>query len=158
MSGKDPSALEDGDRDLLLGALPATRLPAGRAQALWQRVAERTAMAPDRPFDIVRASEGEWRQALPGLRIKPLRVDAATRTQTSLWRLDAGACVPAHSHDAEEECLILEGSLQWGDRVYGPGDYLVAHPGGAHEEFTSPGGALFLIRSELTEPLQRLFA
>lgn len=187
MSRKDPSALGDGDRDLLLGALPAARLPAERVRALWQRVAERTAApppgigetraagvivapprdfvmsadagaVPSRDFDIVRAAEGAWRQALPGLRIKPLRVDPIARTQTSLWRLDAGARVPAHGHHAEEECLILEGSLQWGDRVYGAGDYLVAHPGRAHEEFTSPDGALFLIRSELTEPLERLFA
>ena len=159
MSRKE-SALEPGDRDLLLGGVPRAKLPGTRVEALWQRIAAGT-QAPARaeqPFDIVLASVDDWRPFLPGLKIKPLRVDPVGGTQTSLWRLDPGARVPAHSHDAEEECLILEGSLVWGEHRYGVGDYLVAHPGGTHDEFTSPDGALFLIRSRLTESLQRLFA
>lgn len=160
MSRKN-SALDPEDRDLLLGGVPGAKLPGARVEALWQRIAAGTqapAGEPRQPFDIVPAAVDDWRPFLPGLKIKPLRVDPVAGTQTSLWRLDAGARVPAHSHDAEEECLILEGTLVWGDRCYGKGDYLVAHPGGAHDEFTSPDGALFLIRSQLTEPLKRLFA
>lgn len=154
-------ALDDDDRQLLLGAVSGAPLPAGRADALWQRVLDRTASAsepPARNFTLVKGSDDDWREALPGLHIKPLRVDEHARTQTSLWRLAAGARVPAHSHHAEEECLILEGTLVWGDRHYVAGDFLLAHPGGAHDEFTTPDGAVFLIRSELTEPLRRLFA
>jgi anti-sigma factor ChrR (cupin superfamily) len=158
MSRKD-SALEPDDRDLLLGAVPGVKLPAGRVDAVWQRIAAGTQpRSASEAFDIVPAAADDWRPLLPGLRIKPLRVDPVAGTQTSLWRLDPGARVPAHSHDAEEECLILEGTLVWGERRYGAGDYLLAHPGGAHDEFTSPDGALFLIRSQLTEPLRRLFA
>jgi anti-sigma factor ChrR (cupin superfamily) len=159
MSRKD-SALEPGDRDLLLGGVAGVKLPGHRADALWQRIAAGTQASPvaDAAFDIVPAAADDWRPFLPGLKIKPLRVDSVAGTQTSLWRLDAGARVPAHSHDAEEECLILEGTLVWGERRYGAGDYLLAHAGGAHDEFTSPDGALFLIRSQLTEPLRRLFA
>ena len=153
----EPAALDDADRDLLLGALPRTRIPSERRQALQHRVMQVRAPG-DGDFVLVTAEHDDWRQLLPGLKIKPLRVDPIGRTQTSLWKLEPGAVVPEHDHHAEEECLILDGSIVWDDRVYSRGDYLLARPGGKHSPFVSPTGALLLIRSELTEPLQRLFA
>ena len=159
MNPIDP-VLEDGDKDLLLGALSGATLPAARKQALWQRVVSATSAdkGAGEGFVIVPAEHDDWRQLMPGLRIKPLRVDTVNRTQTSLWKLDPGTVVPGHSHHADEECLILEGSLRWDGKIYGRGDYVLALPGGEHTPFDTPDGALLLIRSELTEPLRRLFA
>ena len=154
----EPAALDDADRDLLLGALPSTRLPADRFKALQQRVTAQSRNSLGSEFVLVSAEHDDWRPLLPGLKLKPLRVDPVGRTQTSLWKLDPGTVIPEHDHSAEEECLILDGSIIWDDRIYSRGDYLLARPGGKHTHFVSPNGALLLIRSELTEPLRRLFA
>jgi anti-sigma factor ChrR (cupin superfamily) len=107
---------------------------------------------------VVRADEGHWLPLLPGVTIKPLHVDRAGRTQTSLWKLIAGARVPSHEHDADEECLVVSGSLLWDGVTYNAGDYLLAPQGLHHSAFGSPGGATLLIRSALTAPLEQVFA
>lgn len=102
---------------------------------------------------VLLAGEGEWVPLVKGIRIKTLRRDEQTGTQTSLWRLEPGARVPPHSHRHEEECLVLEGSVIHEGRRYGPGDFLHALPGSRHSPFESPDGALLMIRSELVPKL-----
>ncbi|MDN5862840.1 MAG: cupin domain-containing protein [Salinisphaera sp.] len=99
--------------------------------------------------EVVRAASGDWRQLLPGIRIKTLRLDRAQGTQTSVWELAPGSRIPGHSHTYEEECLVLEGSISHGTDTYNAGDYLYARKGVKQEEIFSPTGALLLIRSEL---------
>jgi len=99
--------------------------------------------------DVVRAAEGDWKTLLPGITVKTLRVDREQGTQTSLWRLAAGARIPRHPHSKDEECLVLEGEIVHESKLYGPGDYLYARAGVRHNEFTAPNGALLMIRSEL---------
>jgi anti-sigma factor ChrR (cupin superfamily) len=100
------------------------------------------------PTQVVRASEGEWKTLLPGITVKTLHVDREQGTQTSMWRLAAGARIPRHPHSKDEECLVLEGEIVHAGSRYGPGDYLYARAGVRHTEFTTPNGALLLIRSE----------
>jgi len=98
---------------------------------------------------VVRAEAGEWRKMLPGITIKTLHVDVKNGTQTSLWRLEAGARVPPHPHTKEEECLVLEGSIIHDGITYRQGDFLLAMPGVRHRDFIAPeGGALLMIRGE----------
>nr|WP_225444327.1 cupin domain-containing protein [Pseudomarimonas arenosa] len=139
----------------MLAAQTAVELPAARAARLRARV---MAHCDDSPYAIVPHRAEDFRPFIPGVKIRPLRVDWEGKTQTSLWRLEPGASIPPHRHTAEEECLIMEGSLIWGGKEYGPGDFLLARPGAHHEEFRSPKGALLMIRSELSQPLAALFA
>jgi anti-sigma factor ChrR (cupin superfamily) len=99
-------------------------------------------------MQVLRKEDGEWQPLLPGIHVKTLRRDRVAGTQTTLWRLDAGARIPAHPHSMDEECLLLEGSIVQDGVEYFPGDYLLAKAGVDHAEFSSPGGALFLIRGE----------
>lgn len=142
-------------RGMLLDGLAPCAPP--RRDALRERVL-RGATKPAVEPVIVRADVGEWRPFIPGVKLKLLRLDRAARTQTSLWRLEAGAALPPHDHRGEEECLILEGSVLYERREYVAGDYLLAPPGLHHPEFVSPRGALLLIRGELSGPLEGLFA
>jgi quercetin dioxygenase-like cupin family protein len=97
-------------------------------------------------MSVVRADEGVWKPILPGIRIKSLRKGEGT--ETTLWKIDAGAVLPAHPHTQQEECLVLEGSVLHGGVEYFAGDYLLADAGLMHAEFTTTTGALLLIRSE----------
>lgn len=107
------------------------------------------ARLPRAPLAVTRAGDGTWRPLLPGVRLKTLREDEAEGgTQTCLWRLEPGAVIPGHVHAADEECLVLEGSVVYDDVEYHAGDFLLARRGEAHGPFHAPRGALLLIRGE----------
>ena len=144
----------------LLEGLADAGLESARRARLRERVLARASAQPEKPSlaSILRADEGRWVALLPNVFLKPLRVDRVAGTQTSLWRLDPGAHIPAHTHTAEEECLVLDGDISWEGVQYGRGDFLLARAGLHHTAFTTQGGALLMIRSELTPFLDALFA
>lgn len=100
------------------------------------------------PIKATRPDDGQWCGLLPGVSVKILRMDKLAGTQTALWKLDANARIPAHTHVLEEECMILQGDLEHAGAHYAAGDFLFTQPGGQHEEIHSPHGALLLIRGE----------
>ena len=145
MNPRRPDTADDLLLAALAGLTPAVAPPPERALAL----RERLLVAAARPRTVVlRANEGEWAPFVPGIRIKTLRRDEAEGTQTSLWRIAPGAVIPPHPHASEEECLVLSGSVVHDGVEYHTGDYLLAAPGERHQAFTSPGGALLMIRGE----------
>jgi anti-sigma factor ChrR (cupin superfamily) len=138
----------DSPEDLLLAALAGLmpeQLPEASVRSAMRARILAQATQP-KGMTVLRADEGEWRPILPGIRIKSLR--KGDGTETTLWRLDAGAVVPAHPHRHQEECLVLEGSVIQGGVEYLAGDFLLAEAGLPHDEFHSPRGALLMIRSE----------
>ena len=61
-----------------------------------------------------------------------------------LYCAQAGAQVPVHSHDHDEECLIVEGELFLDDWLMQFGDYQLAPSGSRHHcTFTDRGAVLF---------------
>lgn len=144
--------MPERDCPLLLGAL-ADLVPA-QAPSEEARLRMRAALLAKLPMaapttHVLRHEEGEWQALMPGVRVKTLRRDEAAGTQTTLWRVEPGAGVPPHLHRHEEECLVLEGSIIKDGVEYFPGDFLLADAGERHTRFSSPRGALFLIRGEL---------
>ncbi len=140
----DPGVLDPQS----LAALAAAIAPAEVAPERRARMRERIMAGVADTTLVVRAGEGEWKELLPGISIKTLHIDRDQGTQTSLWRLAAGARIPRHPHSKDEECLVLEGSITHDGSEYGPGDYLFTRPGIRHKEFVAPRGALLMIRSE----------
>jgi len=102
-------------------------------------------------MQVVRKSEGQWREILAGVEIKVLQENSDEQSQTTLWRLQPGASVPRHQHRQNEECLILEGSIIHDGNEYFAGDYLLSPVGMLHDHFVAPRGALFLIRGEIID-------
>jgi len=139
--------LESPD-DILLAALaglvPAQEPAAPVRLAMRERILAQ--VAKPKGMTVLRADEGDWRPILPGIRIKSLRKGEGT--ETTLWRIDAGAAVPPHPHRQQEQCLVLEGSVIQSAVEYFAGDFLLAEAGLDHEAFLSPRGALLMIRSE----------
>ena len=127
----------------LATGLALTPMPAGIRERLRARVLEGAS-----GIQVVRADAGTWKQVLPGISIKRLRADAATRSETNLWRLGPGAVIPEHQHADDEECLVVEGSIVQDGIEYHAGDYLHASAGSRHVPLMAPRGALLLIRSQ----------
>jgi anti-sigma factor ChrR (cupin superfamily) len=134
--------------DILLAALAGLLPEQEPAPPVRVALRERILAQAVKPkgMTVLRADEGEWRPILPGIRIKSLRKGEGT--ETTLWRIAAGAVVPSHPHRHQEECLVLGGSVVQSGVEYFAGDFLLAEAGLDHEEFMSPRGALLMIRSE----------
>ncbi len=141
----------DREQALLLMAmandLPETRPNSAISARIHSRILASIDAAPLVGHALLK-EEGDWAPLLPGITIKTLLKDPARGSQTTLWRLQPGACVPPHPHSRDEECLVLEGSIVLAGVEYHAGDFVFARAGERHGEISSPNGALFLIRGE----------
>ena len=132
----------------LASALPAEVPPL----ALFDRVLERirAAAAPESGTLTVRAGEGEWQpMGPPGITFKTLWQDRRTGRRGMLVRVEPGAVHPAHSHDQDEECLVLEGKLRFGDLELSSGDFHLARKGHRHPPGVTTTGCLLYISGSL---------
>lgn len=149
-----PPTLPEPVRTALLDAMTAIPLPAERAASLRARLMQRTGGQ----IKVVPATAGQYTQLADGIEVRPLRVDMAAGTHTSLVRLAPGAALPEHGHGAEEECLVLEGAVLCDGQRHSAGDYMLAPAGSQHREMVSDGGVLLLIRGELSPVLRSVYA
>jgi anti-sigma factor ChrR (cupin superfamily) len=142
----------------LAAGLELQPLSTSQRAALKQRILHSIAAPQASGSVVVKAASGDWVHLFAGVSIKALRIDTEQRTHTSLWRLEPGAVLPEHDHYAEEECLVVAGSVDWSGATYVEGDYLLARPGFRHSEMRSTNGATLLLRGELTRSLEQAFA
>jgi len=140
-----PNVLDDETLQSLGEAIAPFELSPDQRAQMRARIMER--VAPPQRTATVRGSSVQWRQVWPGVWVQQLYLDSQTRAQTTLVRMDPGSVIPAHVHDHDEECLVMEGEILLGDYAVRRGDYHVAHAGSAHGALTAPSGALFMIRT-----------
>lgn len=141
------------DWERRLTPLAATLPEATPRASLWDAI--EAALDADGPPSTVtvREGEGEWRTLAPGVAIKLLLVDRQAGFQSFLLRLAPGCQLPAHDHHTLEECLLLEGDMLIGDRVYGAGDYHAALPGSRHDPISTRNGGVVFLRGQLRPEL-----
>lgn len=139
--------------DVLIGRMAAALAPQRPSSAMAARLRARLltaarqaeAEAPAAHLTI-RAVEGDWFEVMPGVAVKMLREDAATRSY--LLRLAPGASLPAHGHTLDEECVVLAGDV-WLEGLHaGAGDFHLARGGSRHGAIRTEGGCLLFLRSE----------
>lgn len=142
--------LHEPELILLLDALAdfGARLPPGLRSHVLGRVSASEQRDANPAVRTVRAHEGSWRECVPGIHVKILYDDGVTHT--CLARLDKGVHVPAHAHELDEECLVIEGALVLDGVVLHAGDFQIARAGTRHEDAFSPTGCLVLVRSAST--------
>jgi anti-sigma factor ChrR (cupin superfamily) len=98
--------------------------------------------------------DGWLRTALAGIEIKPLFVDAAQRRVSMLVRMEPGTSYPKHRHAGSEECFVISGELEVGERTLRAGDYQVAARDSVHGvQRTEVGCVLFIVSSQDDELL-----
>jgi quercetin dioxygenase-like cupin family protein len=62
-----------------------------------------------------------------------------------IYRLEPGAMIPAHAHQQDEECMMLQGEVFLGDMLLRAGEYQLAPAGSQHGVVsTDVGGTLFV--------------
>lgn len=121
----------------------------GPAREIRRRLLERVADDDDSHLTVA-ADGGEWQAFVDGVCIKVLREHDGVLSY--LLRLAPGASLPAHRHPADEECIVLEGSLQVGTRTeVGPGGYHLAHQGALHARISTRAGATIFLRGAVPE-------
>lgn len=129
----------------ILDALSANGTPMP-SPGLRARVLARVAQeVRDHEAIVTTRSREAWEPFTPGVESKVLNDDG--RTRTWLARMEAGATLPGHRHYADEECLVVEGSVLLGNVLMQAGDYQIARKGTTHGEIRSPNGCVLLLRS-----------
>jgi anti-sigma factor ChrR (cupin superfamily) len=151
----DPLGSAGLERDLLDALLlggAAIAPPSDRAAAVKGRILDRV-RATARMLDntqTIYASAGQWLPVAPGVNAKMLYRDDSG--YSFLLRFDPGATLPAHPHDGDEECIVVEGEARIGDLNILQGDYHLARRGSRHGDMFSPVGALLFIRRQGKPP------
>ena len=129
--------------------LVAAIAPAAPRPSVRDRLMARVAAYEElRSLADVRRNEGGWLSAgFPGVDVRPLFRDRTSGQSTVLIRMEPGAKLPTHSHGANEQCLVLEGDIRWGEVAYEAGDFVVMAKDTTHPELHSKSGNLLLIIS-----------
>lgn len=149
--GKDTDALDPDTIEALARSVRSEEPPPTRRKAMHERVLGRVRARTPAGTVTVRAEEGQWVCVAPGIEIKVLNQDRTRNEQTTLWRLEPGAVLPAHDHESDEECLVLEGEIHFEDFYVRTGDFHLAKRGRRHPAIETTDGALLMIRGELHE-------
>lgn len=100
----------------------------------------------------IRADEGAWRSAGPGVRSKKLSKDTARGTATMLTELAPNTIVPAHDHLGAEDSYVLRGSCRIGAVALAQGDFHHVDSGAHHGDIlVSDEGCLLLVTVDLAD-------
>jgi anti-sigma factor ChrR (cupin superfamily) len=119
------------------------RPPPGLFDRVKAAIAER---AHDLPGTItIRAEEGAWETLVEGVERKMLWAAGLNGRVTVLIRGKPGARFPAHAHDDDEECYVLEGDITFDTLTLRAGDYHRAQRGIPHPAATTARGCLLLV-------------
>lgn len=118
-------------------------LSSERQSALRERVMAGISRKP--AMTTIRSTDGEWIPISPLAAIRLLASEGPAKS--FLVRMAAGASLPSHFHEGDEECFVLEGEAKFGDLIVQAGDYHIARKGSSHGTISSESGALMFIRS-----------
>jgi hypothetical protein len=108
---------------------PAQALHSRDGALVFLRESDWPAAADDEPY-TVRDRDAGWPEFAPGLRRRVLWQRGGQAAL--LYLAEPGAQVPHHTHEHDEECLMVQGELFLDDVLLQPGDYQLAPAGTAH--------------------------
>ncbi len=96
----------------------------------------------------VHVHENTWQPFIDRIEFKLL--NHANGVASYLLRLQPGAVLPAHRHPMDEECVVLAGELQIGERLrLKAGGFHLARKELPHANITTADGALIFLRGAL---------
>ena len=138
--------------DALAGAHAAEPIAARVAARIKRKLLGRIAGAETRHL-TVQAADDHWQPFVQGVDIKVLH--EAQGIMSYLLRLAPGAHFSAHRHPIDEECVVLEGTLQIGTDLLVPaGGFHLAHRDSIHATVSSVTGATIFLRGASPHPAE----
>lgn len=123
--------------------LPREAPPAGMFASIEARIAEAKAALPGTV--TMRAATYDWQPVSEGIDQAILWVNEKAKRTSFLIRMQPGASYASHEHEDDEECLVIEGDLVFGDLVLEAGDFHFAPRGRTHPPAYSPSGCLLFV-------------
>ena len=132
--------------NLLAEAQQPVDVPADRVARMRKKLLQD--IKPSLPLDYItiRADEGEWEEIAPKIYKKVLHLDTKTGNESYLLRAEPGAVAPAHDHDHDELCFVLEGEIEFDHVSLKAGDYHFAPKGSQHSDARTHTGAVVLMQ------------
>ena len=127
----------------------AEPLPSGMFEKILDRIEGEGANLPGTLTK--RAAAATWLEISPGIKGRVLHIDRAQNRQYLLIRMAPGASYHPHSHDADEQTLVIEGDLHFGDLELRAGDYHVATPATSHPPGRTVNGCLVHVAMSLDQ-------
>ena len=139
-----------------MSLLAGLTTPVSPARSLKARVMTRIAQYESlKPLADLRTYDGEWTAVgIPGVEIRNLFRDRSTGRTTMLVRMQPGVRFPSHLHHDDEQCLVIEGDIRWGELVYEKGDFVVMGKSTTHPEIHTETGNVLLIIAGRNEFVQ----
>jgi len=152
-SNSDLKTLDQASLDLLNADINGAPLSDTDKSRIKNRLFSRIRSSTLSEATTIRAKQGSWLKINEKVSVKILRQDSETNSQTALWKLDAGATIPSHTHPVEEECYIISGSVNFDGHQLNAGDFEIFPAGLDHGEMQSVSGALIMLRSDISQDL-----
>ncbi|MCW5657551.1 MAG: cupin domain-containing protein [Burkholderiaceae bacterium] len=144
-----PPPLDADIVDQLHDALMPEPMDAALAARVKRRVLQRIAEEQRAQHLTVHAHQGVWQAFGPGVQLKLLH--AAGDTWSYLLKLERGAQLPTHRHPIDEECMVLEGTVQIGELQLGAGGFHLGRKDVLHAPITAVEPALLFLRGARPE-------
>ena len=123
-----------------LDAAETEPAPVGLFEKVLEKIDEEGSHLPG--TQTKRAAAADWYQISPGIEGRVLHVDQALKRRYLLVRMQPGSTYHSHSLHADEQALVLEGDLRFGDLVLSAGDFHVATPTSSHPPGRTVNGCL----------------
>lgn len=136
--------------DTLLDALVPEPVDAAVTARVKHRLLERIADDQRSRHVTVRHDDGPWQPFGPGLQIKLLH--DADGIWSYLLKLAPGARLPSHRHPVDEECVVLDGAVWFGELRVDAGGFHLGRKDVLHAPITTVDGATVFLRGARPEP------
>ena len=148
----DSPVLDAALQGALAGAQAADPIVPSVAARIKRRLLSRIAESESRHL-TVQAADSSWQPFVQGVDIKVLH--EAEGIMSYLLRLAPGAQFPPHRHPIDEECVVLEGTLQIGaDLLVPAGGFHLAHRDSIHATVSTVTGATIYLRGASPHPAE----
>ena len=150
-SDDDAPVLDPALRDAFAANHAADLLAPAVAGRIKRRLLARVAEAATPSHLTAQAADNTWQPFTRGVDIKVL--NEADGVMSYLLRLAPGTSFPSHRHPIDEECVVLEGTIQIGSELtVAAGGFHMAHRDTIHAPVSTVAGATIFLRGASPHP------
>ena len=111
-------------------------------------------MAASPLSQLIKVHEREWQEMQPGIRMKQLWADEATKRRALITKIEPGAQLPLHRHIGDEFIYVIEGTMSDESGTVTAGNMGYRPDGCAHTVSTKTGATVLAVITGGIEPIK----